>query len=134
MSSLPTKRSVVLVDDDRDIVRVLESALESNNYQVHGFDNPVEAKEYLKSVDSPQLLISDIRMPGMSGFELVHEANKVHPEMKIMMLTSFEINKSEFDSVFPSCRIDVLINKPVGIARFIDAVNAVMVHERILER
>ena len=49
--------------------------------------------------------------------------------MKIMLLTSFEISKSEFDNMFPSPRIDALINKPVSIKKFVDAVNALMVSD-----
>jgi CheY-like chemotaxis protein len=89
ISSLPTKRSVVLVDDDEDILTVLKRALELKNYEVKAFSDPVKARDYLRSVNSPQVLISDIRMPGISGFELAREVGNTHPEMKIMLLTSF---------------------------------------------
>jgi CheY-like chemotaxis protein len=121
---------VVLVDDDKDILTVLKRGLELNNYEVMAFDKPHEALDYLKSVNSPQLLITDVRMPGMSGFELAKQLATEHAEMKIMMLTSFEINKSEFDQVFPSTKIDALINKPISIRKLIDAVNALMVSKR----
>ena len=127
---MPTKRSVVLVDDDEDILTVLKRALELKNYEVKAFSDPVKARDYLRSVNSPQVLISDIRMPGISGFELAREVGNTHPEMKIMLLTSFEIERHEFHKVFPSTRIDALINKPIGVGRFIDAVNALIVTER----
>ena len=130
ISSLSSKRSVVLVDDDGDILTVLKRALELHNYEVHAFSDPVKARDYLRSVKSPQILISDIRMPGVSGFELARETCTLHPEMKIMLLTSFEIERHEFHRVFPSTRIDALINKPIGIGRFIDAVNALIVTDR----
>ena len=98
-----------------------------NNYEVHTFDNPINALEYLKSVHSPQLLITDLRMPGLSGFELAQEVHKEHPKMGIMVLTSFEIVQSEFDKVFPSTKIDAIIKKPVRIDKLVDAVNAIIV-------
>jgi CheY-like chemotaxis protein len=118
------------VDDDNDILAVLKRGLEQNNYQVNDFDNPIKALEYLKSVNSPQLLITDIRMPAMTGFELARQVHKDHPDMKIIVLTSFEIDKSEFDKVFPSTTIDAIIKKPVSIKKLVDAVNAVVVGNR----
>jgi CheY-like chemotaxis protein len=112
------------VDDDKDILTLLKHALERNNYEVMAFSDPVKAREYLNSVNSPEILISDVRMPVVSGFELAREAAKGHPHMKIMLLTSFEIDTNEFHQIFPSTRIDALINKPIATARFIDAVNA----------
>jgi len=95
---------VVLVDDDSDVLTVLKQNLEANNYQVYAFDNPIKALEYIQSTNSPQLLITDIRMPGMNGFELARQTNSCKPDMMIMLLTSFEINWSEFETVFPSAR------------------------------
>ncbi len=115
------------MDDDRDVLTVLKKALEQNSYNVRDFGSPRKALECLQSVDSPQLLITDIRMPGMSGFELVRQVKKDHPEISIIVLTSFEIHKSEFEKVLPSIKIDALLTKPVGINRFIDTVNAIMV-------
>lgn len=69
-------------------------------------------------------------MPHMSGFELAKEVNKDHPEMLIMLLTSFEIRRLEFEKVFPSTKIDALINKPISIKKLVDAVNALMVSKR----
>lgn len=119
-----------MVDDDKDIVTVLNRALELNNYEVNDFSDPLRARDYLKSVNSPQILISDIRMPGMSGFELAQEARSTHPEMKIMLMTSFEISRDDFHTNFPFTRIDALVNKPIGINRFIDAINALLATQR----
>ena len=118
------------MDDDKDILTVLKHGLELSNYQVDDFDSPDKALEYLRSTNSPQLLITDIRMPGMSGFELVRAVKKDHPDMAIIVLTSFEIDRSEFEKVFPSTKIDALINKPVRIDKLVDTVNATMVSER----
>lgn len=115
------------MDDDRDIVNVMKRALELNNFQVFDFTNPLQAVEYFKSVDSPQLLVTDIRMPNMTGFELVREVKKDHPNLSIIVLTAFELSKSEFDKVFPSTKIDVVLKKPISPRKFIDAVNAIFV-------
>jgi CheY-like chemotaxis protein len=123
---LPSKKSVVLVDDDKDILTTLKHGLEANNYQVYAFDSPLEALEYMKQVNSHEVLISDIRMPAMTGFELAKQVNKDHPDMWIILLTSFEIHRSEFEKIFPSTKIDALINKPVSINRLVDAVDVLV--------
>ena len=123
---MTVKKTVVLVDDDNDVLTVLKKSLELNNYEVYDFDNPVKALDYLKSVNSPLLLITDIRMPQMTGFELVREVKRKHPKMSIIALTSFEINKSEFERLLPSSKIDALVNKPVSMNRFLDTVKAIM--------
>jgi DNA-binding response OmpR family regulator len=119
-----------LVDDDTDILSVLRMGLEQNGYEVYDFDNPLEAIDYLKSVNSPEVLITDIRMPNMTGFEVCREAKMKHPEMGIIVMTSFEINKSEFERVLPSTKIDALIQKPFSIRKLIDAMNAIYVSKR----
>jgi CheY-like chemotaxis protein len=120
------KKSVVLVDDDKDVLTLLRTNLELNNYKVYDFDDPRKALEYLQSVDSPKLLITDIRMPQMTGFELAREVKKHHPEMSIIALTSFEIKKSELGRLLPSAKIDALVNKPVRMNRFLDTVKTIM--------
>lgn len=128
--SLPTKISAVVVDDDKDILTVLKKGLELNDFNVIAFDSPLKALQYFKTVHSPELLITDIRMPEMTGFELIRRVKKDHPELKIMALTSFEINKSEFDAVFKSSKIDALVNKPVSIHRLLNTIRAVMTGKR----
>jgi response regulator RpfG family c-di-GMP phosphodiesterase len=109
----------------------LKRTLEQNGYQVNAFDNPHTALEFLTTIDSPELIISDIRMPGMNGFELVRQANKVHPEMKIMLMPTIEDDKTEFRKVFSSTRIDALVRKPIDLIKFVDMVNALIVSEII---
>ena len=62
----------------------------------------------------------------MTGFELARRVKVSHPEMKIILLTAFEIDKSEFDNVFPSTNIDALVNKPVRITKLENTVNALV--------
>jgi DNA-binding NarL/FixJ family response regulator len=65
-------------------------------------------------------------MPGMNGFELARAIRDHNPNMKIPLLTAFDIDKSEFEKIFPSTTIDGLFTKPVGISTLVDTINAVL--------
>jgi DNA-binding NtrC family response regulator len=51
--------------------------------------------------------ISDIRMPALIGFQIVRRVKDLRPDMKVIMMTLFEVNKREFEAIFPSTPIDV---------------------------
>ena len=58
------------------------------------------------------VLVSDIRMPALTRFQLVGRVKDLRTEMKVMMMTMFEVNKREFEAVFLSIPIDGVIRKP----------------------
>jgi YesN/AraC family two-component response regulator len=60
------------------------------------------------------IIISDIRMPVMNGFQFVSEARKINPKVKILLMTTFEIDDKEFARVLPKPKIDGLIRKPAS--------------------
>jgi CheY-like chemotaxis protein len=51
-------------------------------------------------------------MHALTGFQLVRRVKDLRPEMKVIMMTMFEVNKQEFEAVFPSTPIDGVIRKP----------------------
>jgi DNA-binding NtrC family response regulator len=57
-------------------------------------------------------LVSDVRIPELTGFQLVRKVRDLRLEMKVIMMTMFEVNKREFEAVFPSTLIDAIIRKP----------------------
>src|SRR5215208_6581369 len=57
--------------------------------------------------------VTDIRMPHMSGFQVARAVKQIRPDIKVAFATSFGINKSEFDKVFPSTEADAFITKPI---------------------
>jgi CheY-like chemotaxis protein len=88
-----------------------------SDYSVTAFTDPKAAYNALKN--NPEeycILITDLRMPAMTGFELAREAKKLNPDILIILMTAFEIKLSEFDSVFPTTRIDATLTKPFRIA------------------
>jgi two-component SAPR family response regulator len=56
-------------------------------------------------------------MPGMSGIQLAKRIKSIDPDIKIILLTAFEINKSEFDKVMDSKNVDGFLQKPVSIEK-----------------
>ncbi|MDQ4014924.1 MAG: response regulator [Thermoproteota archaeon] len=81
------------------------------------FANPEGALKNFQSnsKDYYSLVLSDIRMPGMSGIRLARKVKEINPNVKVVLMTSFEINDNEFSKVFPSTPIDGFVQKPVGI-------------------
>ena len=79
--------SIWVVDDDRSIRWVLEQALTQAEMNVKTFENAADVLQNLKS-SQPDAIISDIRMPGMNGLELLSQIHTQHPELPVIIITA----------------------------------------------
>jgi DNA-binding NtrC family response regulator len=114
---------LLIVDDDPDIVQVLKMGLVRNGFSVEAFTNPQEALQSFKSdAESYCLVLSDIRMPSLSGIQLSKKIKEVNPNVKVVLMTAFEIKDNEFSKVFPSTHIDGFVQKPIGIKDLTDKI------------
>ena len=108
--------NLLVVDDDPDIVHVLKQGLLKNRFLVSAFTNPEEALQNFQSNSKDYcLILSDIRMPELSGIQLARKVKEINPNVKVVLMTSFEIRDNEFSKVFPSMQVDGFVQKPIGI-------------------
>ena len=77
-------KSIVLVDDEWDIVNQIKRSLEDmDGLKVYTFTDPFAALEHFNSgFKDHHIVISDIRMPGMNGYEFVKQVKKINPKVK----------------------------------------------------
>lgn len=116
-------KKVMVVDDEPDIVAAIELALKNHGYRAGGFTNPEMAVEEIRNNSRAYaLVISDIRMPGMNGFDLARNVRAINPGVPLVFMTAFEIHKSEFSSLFPSTSVAELVTKPFTNAQLIGIV------------
>ncbi|MDE1941892.1 MAG: nitrogen regulation protein NR(I) [Betaproteobacteria bacterium] len=80
--------SVWIVDDDRSIRWVFEKALTRENIPFRSFSSAQEALALLDS-ETPQVVVSDIRMPGGSGFDLLDRLKVRHPDLPVIIMTAY---------------------------------------------
>ncbi len=107
---------LLIVDDDSDIVQVLKRGLLENRFLVNAFSSPEEALQSFKSNSGSYcLLLSDVRMPSLSGMQLARKVKEINPAVKTVLMTAFEIRASEFSKVFPSTHVDGFVQKPIRI-------------------
>ncbi len=107
---------LLVVDDDPDIAHVLKQGLQKKRFLVSAFTNPEEALQNFQSNSEDYcLMLSDIRMPGISGIQLARKVKQINPNVKVILMTSFEIKDNEFSKVFPSTHVDGFVQKPIVI-------------------
>lgn len=86
---------LILIDDDSEMRSMLKDFLLKRGYQIQEFGLATEAFEYLQglrksgALDSIDMIISDIQMPEMDGFELVERMKRLSPEIPILLVTAF---------------------------------------------
>ena len=114
---------VMVVDDERDILRIIKRDLEANNntFTVDIFSSSEQALQAFEGhpKDNYDLILTDIRMPKMNGFELYRRIKEKNPAMKIAFITAFEINREEFNKVLPSIDVKDFIIKPISMSDLI---------------
>lgn len=88
-------KKILLVEDEQDIATVLNMVLEDGGYEVECFTDPVLALKDFRT-GSYDLVILDIKMPNMDGFELRQQIKKIDKGVKICFLTASELYYEEF--------------------------------------
>ncbi len=112
-------KPIWIVDDDQSIRFVLEKALEKAGLPVRSFSNTRDVQAALNE-DSPQVLVSDIRMPGGSGIDLLQEIKRTQPLLPVIIMTAY----SDLDSAvsaFQSGAFEYL-SKPFDLEKAVDLI------------
>jgi len=114
----------LLVDDEPDLLATLKTALERKSYNVHAFTNPIKAWEHIKEAGCMDcsIVVTDIRMPGMTGLELAMRLKDIRPAMKIILMTGLNIGREDLQKIIPHTPIEGLLRKPFRSARLIEAI------------
>jgi CheY-like chemotaxis protein len=98
-----TSKSILALDDDFDIIVIIKSALQKQGFVVFAFTDPYLALEHFKiNANDYGLVISDVRMPGMNGFEFVRRVKELRPDIKAILMTAFEINDIKNSKLLPA--------------------------------
>lgn len=90
MDNIQEKKTILVVDDEVDITEFLSTELEEfdENLKVISFQNGMLALQYLQQ-NKADLLITDIAMPDMDGYELYSRVSDLRPDLPIIMMTGF---------------------------------------------
>jgi CheY-like chemotaxis protein len=102
------------VDDESDITFMLKIILEQCGFFIDAFNDPRLALINFKA-DFYDLILLDIKMPGMNGFELYQEINKVDKNVKVCFFTAYEDFYQSLKKQFPDLKPGCLITKPISM-------------------
>ncbi|HKG31255.1 MAG TPA: response regulator [Nitrososphaeraceae archaeon] len=124
------KKKILVVDDEPDNTSVFSMGLEDGGFEVDAFIDPILALSKFKSGNKKyDLLILDIKMPDINGFELFEEIRKIEDKVKACFLTAFgEGYTEEFGRRFPSSLNVSFIRKPIRLDDLVKKVNEMMVN------
>ncbi len=116
-------KPVWIVDDDESIRWVLEKALARENIPLKSFSSADEVLETMER-ETPQVLVSDIRMPGKSGLHLLDETKKRFPHLPIIIMTAY----SDLDSAVSAFQGGAFeyLSKPFDLGRAVDLIKRAM--------
>jgi YesN/AraC family two-component response regulator len=79
-------------------------------------------EEFKATCKDYSIVISDIRMPTMNGYEFIKKVKEIKKEIKEILMTAFEINEKEFHNVLPSIKVDGFLQKPFSISNLRDVI------------
>jgi DNA-binding response OmpR family regulator len=120
---------ILLVDDDRNVVVAMRTALEWRGYIVDIFDRPEIALLHF-SARKYDIAIIDAKMPKISGFELVRMIYDVDKNTRIILMSDSDLEREEFEKSEIASKIDAFMKKPRGIMKLISHIEALLKHKK----
>jgi DNA-binding response OmpR family regulator len=114
MDEIIKGKRIMVVDDESDLTLFYRMSLEYHGFEVEAFNDPKKALSNFKP-DYYDLIILDIKMPGMDGFELYREIQKIDSKVKVCFLTASELYYKEFRAKeYSALDKDLFIRKPIA--------------------
>src|SRR3989337_584732 len=115
-------KKILIVDDEPDITESFGIALEDSGFEVDKYNDPAIALASFKP-NFYNLLILDIKMPKMDGFELYANIKKIDKNVKVFLISAFEIDHAAIRKQYPTLKIENFIPKPILIPELIKKIN-----------
>ena len=115
------KIKILIVDDDPDMVLTFKTGLESNGFEVDSYNDPLLALKNFKA-NFYDILLVDVRMPNMTGFEFYQEINKIDNKAKVCFITAFEVYYRALLEEFANLCQKCFIQKPISIDKLVKRV------------
>ncbi|MGB6533933.1 MAG: response regulator [Candidatus Nitrosopolaris sp.] len=121
------KKKVLIVDDEPDINTILKKVFEQNGFNADSYDDPILALENFKA-GSYDILLLDIKMPEMDGFELYQKMKRIDNKVKVCFLTASELYYEWFrkEEEFAAIDKDLFLRKPIENEDLIKKVNTII--------
>jgi DNA-binding NtrC family response regulator len=119
--------SILLVDNELDIINSIKRWLKAVGFTGHGFTDPLKALRYFEeNYDEIDLVLSDIKMLKMNGYELVKRIKTIRPETKVIFMTALETDRSEVSKILPSINIDGFLVKPGSLENLVNTIKKII--------
>lgn len=115
-----THTRILIIDDEPGVIEGLTCFLEDEGYEVHEALEAAKGLDLFRSV-GPDMVLTDLRMPGMSGMELINEIRSVDENTPIIVITGF----GTFESAIDAIRLNVFdfITKPINLDSLKETLN-----------
>ncbi|HET9806950.1 MAG TPA: response regulator [Nitrososphaeraceae archaeon] len=109
-------KKLLIIDDESDIIFTIKSSMEENDFKVDSFTDTISALDNYQ-INFYDLVILDIKMPKMDGFQLYMKIREKDPKIKICFLTASELYYEEFRKMHhelgKTINEDYFIQKPI---------------------
>jgi DNA-binding response OmpR family regulator len=113
LTAVDTKGNILLVDDDADVRTVIGRSLQRNGFRITALGDPMHALSEFKPRHF-DMIILDVRMPGMTGFQLAKKIWLKDPDARIYFFSAFDIYEKEAKVIFKDLKSVFFIKKPIS--------------------
>ena len=124
------RRSILLVDDDESLRRITQLQLEEAGHEVLTASSGDAALKVIEE-ETPALVITDFKMPGLSGLELLKKVREAYPQITVLMITAFGTVQTAVEAMKAGAYD--YITKPIDYEELVLVVNRAMEHNHLLE-
>jgi two-component system, OmpR family, response regulator ChvI len=121
--------NIMVVDDEPDALFTYKFLLSAEGYYVEAFTDPHKALKHLVQLPDPssyyQLVLLDVRMPGLNGLQLFYRIKAISPNTKIMFCSALDIAE-ELVSILPDIKYNDIIKKPIKREYLVSKINSAL--------
>ncbi len=119
---------ILLIEDEQELTNMYNTFLQASGYKATSFTDPSQALEhYEKNAERYCLVITDLRMPGISGIDLANKIRQINSKVKIFLITAFDVDGVDDETKIKEAKIDKVIKKPMRLLKLRGMINHAIV-------
>ena len=131
LSEDKTRKRILFVNDDEDITTVIKEGLSMHGYEVETFVDPNLALQNFKA-SNYDLLLLDVRMRGLNGFELYNQLRKIDKNIQICFISASNTFYEKYKRLYPEVQEECYIQKPLSIKNLAGILSKILNNNRLL--